>query len=129
MNTQSTTKRSRRISLALISSIALISCAEEEQRTSRAIYNSRAECEQEWGVGDDKCYSSGGYHYGPHFIFFGGRGFYYPYASGVALNTAVQAPSTANFSSSGSLSTRGVVSSTGISRGGFGRSSGFGFGS
>ncbi len=123
-----TSKRSQAISLALIASVSLISCSDEEYQTSRAMYSSRAECEQEWGVGDDRCYSSGGYHYGPHFIFFGGRGYYYPYRSGVPSSTPTPAPSTANFSSGGALSA-GIIANTGISRGGFGaRGGGFGFG-
>ena len=126
MKNQSTIKRSRLITLALISSISLVSCAEETQPTQRAVYATRAECEREWGVGDQRCYSSGGYHYGPHFIYLGGRGYYYPYQSGGVPSTSPSpAPSTANFSG-GTFRGTGVVTSTGISRGGFGARNGFG---
>ena len=126
MKNQSTIKRSRLITLALISSISLVSCAEETQPTHRAVYATRAECEREWGVGDQRCYSSGGYHYGPHFIYLGGRGYYYPYQSGgVPSASPSPAPSTANFSG-GTFRGTGVVTSTGISRGGFGARNGFG---
>ncbi len=137
MKNQSTIKRSRIITLALISSISLVACGEETQKTQRAVYASRAECEREWGVGDDRCYSSAGYHYGPHFIYLGGLGYYYPYrAGGVPGVTPSPAPSSANFSS-GTFRGTGVVTSTGVSRGGFGSrgsfgsrsSSGSGFGS
>jgi hypothetical protein len=114
-------KRSRFLSLAFISSLSLLSCAEEQYQTNRALYNSRQDCEQEWGVGNDACYtSSGGYHYGPHFVYIGGRGFYYPYRGGVPSTTAVDAPSTARFGSNGTLQSRGIVGSTSIARGGFG---------
>lgn len=126
MKTQSTIKRSRIITLALISSISFISCNEETQKTQRAVYGSRVECEREWGVGSDRCYSSGGYHYGPHFIYLGGLGYFYPYrAGGVPGNTPSPAPSTANFSN-GTFRGTGVVTSTGISRGGFGSRGSFG---
>jgi hypothetical protein len=123
---QSTIKRSRIITLALISSITFISCSEETQKTQRAVYGSRAECEREWGVGSDRCYSSGGYHYGPHFVYLGGLGYYYPYqAGGLPGNTPSPAPSSANFSN-GTFKGTGVVTSTGISRGGFGSRGSFG---
>jgi hypothetical protein len=122
---QSSIKRSRIITLALISSISLVACGEETQPTQRAVYASRAECEREWGIGDDRCYSSAGYHYGPHFIYLGGRGYYYPYqAGGVPSASPSLAPNTANFSS-GAFRGTGVVTRTGISRGGFGSRGGF----
>jgi hypothetical protein len=123
---QSTIKRSRIITLALISSITFISCTDESYSTQRATYGSRVECEREWGVGNDRCYSSGGYYYGPHFVYLGGRGYYYPYqAGGVPSTSPSPVPSTANFSS-GTFRGTGVVTRTGISRGGFGFRSGFG---
>jgi hypothetical protein len=122
-------KRSRTLSLAFISSLSLLSCAEERYQTQRSLYNSRADCEAEWGVGADACYtSSGGYHYGPHFVYIGGRGYYYPYQNGVPTSTALSAPASANFSRTGALQSRGIVGSTGISRGGFGARGGFGGG-
>lgn len=121
-------KRSRFLSLLLISSLTLVSCAEEQRQTSRALYNSREDCEREWGNNSDRCYSSGGYHYGPHFLFFGGRGYYYPYNNGVPSNNALAAPSSAQFTSGGTLQGRGLVGSTSVSRGGFGARGGFGFG-
>jgi hypothetical protein len=122
-------KRSRALSLAFISSLSLLSCAEEQRQTSRALYNSREDCEREWGVNNDACYtSSGGYHYGPHFVYIGGRGYYYPYRNGTPANSALAAPATANFSSTGALQSRGIVGSTSVSRGGFGARGGFGGG-
>jgi uncharacterized protein YgiB involved in biofilm formation len=118
-------KRSKAISLVLISSALLVSCADEQQATKRTLYNSRAECEREWGVGDDRCISERGYYYGPHYLFLGGRGFFYPYRNGVAATNPVSAPSTARFSSDGTLRTSGISATTGISRGGFGSRGGF----
>jgi hypothetical protein len=124
----SSIKRSRLISLALISSMTLLSCAEEQYRTQRALYANRAECEKEWGTGDTRCYSNNGVFYGPHFLFIGGRSFIYPYQSGgVASTTPVVAPASAAFSSNGAFKGSGVVTS-GISRGGFGARGGFGGG-
>jgi hypothetical protein len=109
--------------------MTLLSCAEEQHSTQRAQYATRAECEKEWGVGDTQCYSSNGSFFGPHFLFIGGRSFFYPYQSGgVASATPVAAPATAAFSSNGAFKGSGVVSSTGISRGGFGARGGFGGG-
>jgi hypothetical protein len=119
-------KRSRFLSLLLISSLTLVSCAEEQYRTSRALYSTRDDCEREWGNISDACYDSGGYHYGPHFVYLGGRGYYYPYNNGVPGNYARPAPPSAQFSSTGALQSRGVVASTTISRGGFGARGGFG---
>jgi uncharacterized protein YgiB involved in biofilm formation len=120
------TKRSRFLSLLLISSLTLVSCAEEQYRTSRALYNTREDCEREWGVGSDACYISGsGYYYGPHFVYFGGRGYYYPYRNGVPGTRAQPAPPSAQFSATGALQSRGVVAGTSISRGGFGARGGF----
>jgi hypothetical protein len=118
-------KRSRAISLVLISSAMMVSCADRQEATKRTIYNSRAECEREWGPGDDKCINERGYFYGPHFLFFGGSGFYYPYRGGTPTNNPVSAPSTARFSSDGTFRTSGVSTTTGISRGGFGSRGGF----
>jgi uncharacterized protein YgiB involved in biofilm formation len=123
-------KRSQQITLAVISSFALVACAEDQYRTNRAMYNSREECERDWGVGDQRCVrNTYGTYYGPHFLFLGGRSYFYPYQNGQPSNQPVAAPSSARFvgetfvGSSG----RAVVGSTGISRGGFG-SRGFGGG-
>lgn len=121
-------KRSRSLSLLLISSLTLVSCAEQQQRTSRALYDNREDCEREWGTASDTCYNDNGYHYGPHFLYFGGRGFYYPYRNGVPGNNALAAPASAQFSGAGALQSRGIVRSTNIARGGFGVQRGFGFG-
>lgn len=122
-------KRSRFLSLLLISSLTLVSCAEEQRQTSRALYDNREDCEREWGTASDTCQvSNGGYHYGPHFLYLGGRGYYYPYNNGVPSNNALAAPASAQFSSTGALQSRGIVRSTGIARGGFGAQRGFGFG-
>jgi hypothetical protein len=121
-------KRSRTLSLALISSLSLLSCAEEQHQTQRSLYNSRADCEAEWGVGADACYSSGGYHYGPHFVYIGGRGYYYPYRNGTPSSTVLTAPASAKFSSAGALQSRGIVGNTSVTRGGFGARGGFGGG-
>ena len=120
------TKRSRFLSLLLISSLTLVSCAEEQRQTSRARYNSREECEREWGKNNDACYSSGGSHFSPYFLFLGGRGYYYPHVNGVPGNNPIAAPSSARFTAAGGLQGRGVVNPTGISRGGFGARGGFG---
>lgn len=123
------TKRSRFLSLALISSLTLLSCAEEQRQTSRALYSSREDCEREWGANADACYTSNtGYHYGPHFVYLGGRGYYYPYRNGTPSTSALAAPASAQFSSNGALQSRGIVGTTGISRGGFGARGGFGRG-
>ena len=122
-----TMKRSRFLSLLLISSLTLVSCAEEQRQTSRALYDNREDCEREWGKASDTCQvSSGGYHYGPYFLFLGGRGYYYPYSNGVPSSNALAAPASAQFSSTGALQSRGIVRSTSISRGGFGVRGGFG---
>ncbi len=118
-------KRSRAISLVLISSALIVSCANDQQTTKRTLYNSKAQCEREWGPGEERCVNERGYYYGPHYLFFGGSGFFYPYRGGTPATNPISAPSTARFSSNGALQTSGVSATTGISRGGFGNRSGY----
>jgi uncharacterized protein YgiB involved in biofilm formation len=117
-------KRSKAIALTLIASASLVSCAEEQLETQRTQYRSRAECEADWGVGDDRCRDERGAYFGPHFLFFGGRPFFYPYgANGLAASQPVAAPSSARFDSSGRFlsSSPSAMNTTGVTRGGFGR--------
>jgi hypothetical protein len=122
-------KRSQMISLVLISSATLVSCAEEQAQTSRTFYQTRAECEREWGAGDDRCRQQGGYYASPYYLFMGGRGYFYPYTSGgQPAQQPLQAPLGARFDPNGHFvsSAPGTVSSrSGVMRGGFG---GRGFG-
>jgi hypothetical protein len=118
-------KRSKAISLVLISSALMVSCSDDTETTKRTMYSSRAACEREWGIGEDRCITERGYYYGPHYVFIGGSGYYYPYRSGIAATSPLAAPSSARFSSDGSLRSSGVSATTGISRGGFGSRGGF----
>jgi uncharacterized protein YgiB involved in biofilm formation len=119
-------KRSKAIALTLIASASLVSCAEEQLETQRTQYRSRAECEADWGVGDDRCRSERGSFFSPYFLFFGGRPFFYPYgANGLAANQPLAAPNSARFDSSGRFlsSSPSAISTPGVTRGGFGRTS------
>lgn len=120
-------KRSRKITLTLIASISIAACGgDSEQATRREIYKSKEECLKDWGD-DDNCeetYSSGhrSYH-GPHYFYSSGSPYYFrrgetsPTPVGSHMNfSRVGEGASSSFSS-------GRVSSTHISRGGFGGSS------
>jgi uncharacterized protein YgiB involved in biofilm formation len=119
-------KRSKAIGLVLIASASLVACSEEQAQTQRTQYRSRAECEADWGIDANRCREERGSFFSPYFLFLGGRSLFYPYgANGLAANQPLAAPSTAQFDSNGQFRSRspGAITTPGVTRGGFGRSS------
>lgn len=117
-------KRSRHICLTLLASLSLAACDSEEP-TQRAMYLSRQACVEDWGS-DDECEDddNDGHWHGPHYYYHSGRPYYYAKNS----KTPMAVPASAQFSrvSAGSASPRAAaVTSSSISRGGFGGRSSF----
>jgi uncharacterized protein YgiB involved in biofilm formation len=118
-------KRSKRIALTLLASASLAACGcGSEQATQREIYASKEKCVEDWG-GDDKCEEgSGGRHYvGPHYIFRGGYPYYFPRGGGDPVPLSRDARFSGVQPGMKSSHSAGTLSTTRVSRGGFGRSS------
>jgi uncharacterized protein YgiB involved in biofilm formation len=118
-------KRSKRIALTLLASASLAACGcSSEQATQREIYASKEKCVEDWG-GDDKCEEgSGGRHYvGPHYIFRGGYPYYFPRGGGDPVPLSRDARFSGVQPGMKSPHSAGTLSTTHVSRGGFGRSS------
>ncbi len=121
-------KRTRAITLLLASSVVVAGCSPSAQTTRRGSYATLEDCQVQWGTGDEKCRTERDGVYGPHYIYSGGRGIFYPYTrEGEVSTKPVEAPSTARFSPRGEVIGDGVrgVRTTSITRGGFGGLSGY----
>lgn len=114
-------KRSMEITLILIASASLTACGPSYQDTHRDIYPSRDKCQEDWGTGDDCEQQAGGTYQGPHYYYRGGSFYYFrrgsdqPQPAPDVARISHPSPATPSRNSSGFLST------SHISRGGFGR--------
>jgi uncharacterized protein YgiB involved in biofilm formation len=114
-------KRSKEITLVLLASASLVSCGPQTQETKREIYPNRAKCVEDWGREDQCEEQAGGRYYGPHYFYSRGRPYYYPRGKdnpaplGGEGKFSHLSPGLRSGNASGSLST------SHISRGGFGR--------
>ena len=115
-------KRSRTITLSLIATLSLgFQGCSHKQATSRELYESKQKCIEDWGSEQD-CEEDKNtrYYYGPHYFYRSGRPLYFPRGN----EEPVAVPDSAKFSKvpegarSGHSTSR--VTSTHISRGGFG---------
>ena len=95
------------LTLVLISAAALQACGEDKQTETRDVYRTRADCQRDWGQDGEKCEPQ---HSGPHSGYFYGPSYGYGHSGSSTGST--MAPR------SGSS----AVSSTTVSRGGFGSS-------
>ena len=95
------------LTLVLISAAALQACGENKETETRDVYRTRADCQRDWGQDEQKCEPV---RSGPHSGFFYGPSYGY----GRTGTTAV--------SSLAPRSGSNAVSSTTVSRGGFGSS-------
>lgn len=116
-------KRSRTITLTLIATLSfgLQGCS-QKQATSRELYETKQKCIEDWGSEQD-CEEDKNtrYYYGPHYFYSGGRPLYFPRGG----DNPVPVGNHARFSGvpEGARSRHSTtrVTSTHISRGGFGR--------
>ncbi len=71
-------KRSKLITLTLIASTCLVAggCNNQNVDTRRNLYTSKDNCRKDWS--DEDCEEMpGGYSYGPHYYYLGGRPWYF----------------------------------------------------
>ena len=115
-------KRSRTITLSLIATLSLgLQGCSSKQATSRELYETKQQCIEDWGS-EQECEEDNNtrYYYGPHYYYRSGRPFYFPRGN----DEPVPVADSARFSkvAEGGRSGRSIsrVSSTHISRGGFG---------
>jgi uncharacterized protein YgiB involved in biofilm formation len=95
------------LTLVLISAAALQACGENKQTETRDVYRTRADCQRDWGQDEQKCEpvrsgAHSGFFYGPSYGY--GR-------TGSTAGSSLAPRSGSN-----------AVSSTTVSRGGFGSS-------
>ena len=95
------------LTLVLIGAAALTACGENKDTETRDVYRTRADCQRDWGQDEQKCEPV---RSGPHSGFFYGPSYGYG-RSGTSIGSSM-APR------SGSS----ALSSTTVSRGGFGGS-------
>jgi len=119
-------KRSRCIVLTLLASTCLVAggCGNQNVETRRNLYASKDNCIKDWG--EEDCEETpGGYHYGPHYYYLGGRPWYFPRNA----SSPREVEPTKGFSrlaaNSSSLNAHSVMSSSRVVRGGFGHFAGF----
>lgn len=119
-------KRSKRIVLTILASTCLVAggCGDQNMETKRNLYKSKEDCLKDWG--EEDCEEMpGGYHYGPHYYYIGGRPWYFP------RNTSnpKEVEPTKGFSrvapGASSINAHSTISSFRTVRGGFGHFAGF----
>ena len=118
-------KRSRSVALTILASACLIAGCAEEQKTERDLYADKEKCEQDWGSAECEPARTGGGYYGPHYYYFGGRPWYFPFGRNEPV--AARPDQAISRVQSGSRAP-GAVASTSSSRtlrGGFGGLSSF----
>ena len=99
-------KSTATLTLVLIGAAALSACGEKPETATRDVYRNAADCKRDWGDDDKKCerQTSGthsGYYYGPS----------YGHSTSSSTGTTLAPRSGSN-----------AISSTTVSRGGFGSS-------
>ncbi|MBF0464541.1 MAG: hypothetical protein HQK88_00145 [Nitrospirae bacterium] len=119
-------KRSKLISLVLITTATLVSCGDETgwKDTNREIYKTKEDCARDWDSADN-CEQrlAGGGYYGPSYFFYHGNSWYIPHGTdkpSPMSKSMVFSQSSLGVRSTHSTST---FSSSHIVRGGFGSSS------
>ncbi|MBF0519573.1 MAG: hypothetical protein HQK92_07615 [Nitrospirae bacterium] len=119
-------KRSKLISLVLITTATLLSCSDDTGLldTQREVYKTKEDCARDWN-GTDNCEQrlAGGGYYGPSYFFYHGSSWYIPH--GTDKPREMSKSMIFSQSSLGARSTHSTstVSSSHIVRGGFGASS------
>ncbi|MBI5847749.1 MAG: hypothetical protein HZB31_07365 [Nitrospirae bacterium] len=116
-------KRSKAISLTLIATVSLcLQGCSHKQATNRELYESKQKCIEDWGS-EQECEEDKNtrYYYGPHYYYRGGRPLYFPRGGDdpVPVADSAKFSKVAEGAKSGSSLSR--VTSTHVSRGGFGR--------
>lgn len=116
-------KRSRTITLSIIATVSLgLQGCSHKQTTSRELYESKQKCIEDWGS-EQECEEekTSRHYYGPHYFYRSGRPLFFPRGG----DDPVPVADSAKFSkvAEGSRSGHSInrVTSTHISRGGFGR--------
>ncbi len=113
-------KRSRRIALTIMASLALTAC-DDDQSTLQALYNSQQECIEDWGI--DECEADDDSHWhGPHYYYHNGRHHYYSKKAGGASVPVADSSSISKLSAGAAPTHATSTRATSVSRGGFGSS-------
>jgi uncharacterized protein YgiB involved in biofilm formation len=116
-------KRSRTITLSLIATLSLgLQGCSSKQATSRELYESKQKCIEDWGS-EQECEEDKNtrYYYGPHYFYSGGRPLYFPRGSDDPVPVGNHAGFSKVAEGARSAHSTSRVTSTHISRGGFGR--------
>ena len=100
-------KSTATLTLVLIGAAALAACGEKPETATRDVYRTATDCKRDWGDDDKKCERVSS---GPH------SGYYYGPSYGYGHSTSTTGSSLAPRSGSN------AISSTTVSRGGFGSS-------
>ncbi|MBF0551109.1 MAG: hypothetical protein HQK60_11305 [Deltaproteobacteria bacterium] len=118
-------KRSQKIVLVLMASASIAACgsdSSDSQNTRREAYANKEDCINDWGDPDRCERQLSGYYYGPHYYFVSGRAYYFRTGS----NDPVPVEGRTNFGrlAPGTKSTYSshTITSSHISRSGFGSS-------